>query len=62
MLPMLLRYGTVCGGGVQEGTMLLAQLSAVFQSLPPLLTSILGLSGADSSVGVFVYVLGLCVA
>ena len=38
--------------------MTLAQLSAGFQSLPPLLTSKLGLSGADSQVGGFVYVLG----
>ena len=36
------------------------QLSADFQSLPPLLTSKLGPSGADSQVGGFVYVLGLC--
>ena len=40
--------------GVQEGTVLLALLSAGFQSLPPLSTSKLGPSGADSWVG------GLC--
>ena len=40
--------------------MLLAQLLAGFQSLPPLSMSKLGLSGADSWVGGFVYVLGPC--
>ncbi|KAF6084337.1 hypothetical protein HJG60_008608 [Phyllostomus discolor] len=35
-------------------------LLAGFQSLPPLSTSKLGLSGADSQVGVFVYILGFC--
>ena len=50
--------GAVCWGGVQERTMLLAQLLARFQSLPPLPTSKLGPSGADSRVGGFVYVLG----
>ena len=35
----------------------LVQLSASFQSLPLLPTSKLGPSGADSLVGVFVYVL-----
>ena len=40
--------------------MLLIQLSAGFQSLPPLPTSKLGPSGADSWVGGFVYVLGPC--
>ena len=38
----------------------LAQLLAGFQSLPPLLTSKLGPSGADSKVGEFMYVLGPC--
>ena len=38
----------------------LAQLSAGFQSLTPLTTIKLGPSGADSQVGVFVYVLGPC--
>ena len=38
----------------------LAQLSAGFQSLPPLPTSKLGPSGADSWVGEFVYVLEPC--
>ena len=57
---MWLHCGTVCGGGVREGTMLLAQLSTGFQSLLPLLTSKLGLSGADSHVGGFVYILGPC--
>ena len=40
--------------------MALAQLSARFQSLPPLPTSKLGLSGADSQVAGFVYILGPC--
>ena len=40
--------------------MLLAQLSAGFQSLPLLPTNKLGPSGADSWVGGFVYVLGPC--
>ena len=44
----------VCGGGVREGTMLLAPLSDGFQSLPPLPTIKLGPSGADSRVGAFV--------
>ena len=55
---MLLGCGAVYGGGVREGTMLLAQLSPRFQSLPPLPTSELGPSGADSQVGGFVYILG----
>ena len=38
--------------------MMLAPLSAGFQSLPPLPTSKMGPSGADSWVGGFVYVLG----
>ena len=58
--PTLLGCGTVCGGGVQEGTVLLAGLLAGFQSLPPLPTSKFGPSGADSQVGGFVYVLGPC--
>ena len=57
---MLLSCGTVCGGGVQEGTMALPQFSAGFQSFPPFPTSKLGPSGADSQVGDFVYVLGPC--
>ena len=48
----------VYGGGVQEGTMALVQLSAGFQSLPLLPTSKLATSHADSRVGGFVYVLG----
>ena len=48
---MSLRYGAVCGGGVREGTLLLAQLSAGFQSLPLLPTSKLGPTGDDSRVG-----------
>ena len=47
-------------GRVREGTRLLAQLSAGFQSLPLLPTSKLGPSGADSLVGGFVYVLVPC--
>ena len=55
----MLGCDAVCRGGVQEGTMLLVQLSEGFQSfLPP--TSILGSSGADSQVGGFVYILGPC--
>ena len=57
--PMLLLCGAVCGGGVREGTVPLAQLLASFQSLPPLPTSKLGPSGADSQVSGFVYVLEL---
>ena len=53
-------HPVTCGGGVQEGKMLLAQLLAGFQSLPPLPTSKLVLSGADSWVGGFVYVPGPC--
>ena len=56
--PRLLRFGAVCGGGIQEGTVQLAGLSASFQSLPLLPTSKWGPSGADSQVGEFVYVLG----
>ena len=50
--------GAVCAGGVREGTMLLAQLSAGFQSLTLLPTSKLGRSVTDSWVGGFVYILG----
>ena len=46
--PTWLLGGTVCAGGVQEGTMALAPLAAGFQSLPPLPTSKLGPSGAAS--------------
>ena len=54
---MLLRCGTVWkGGGVTEGTMLLAWLLAVSQSLPPLPIGKLGPSGADSCLGGWVYV------
>ena len=59
-LLTFLRFGAVCGGEVQEGTVLLALLSASFQSLPLPPTSKLGLSGADSWVGGFVYILGPC--
>ena len=48
--PTWLRV-TLCGGGVQEGTMLLAQLSADFQLFPPLPTIKLGPFGADSPGG-----------
>ena len=58
--PTSLRGGVVCEGGVREGTMPLVQLSASFQSLPPLPTSKVGTSGADSLVGRFVYILGPC--
>ena len=56
----LLSCGTLGGGGVLEGTMSLALLSALAQSFPLLPTIKLGLSGADSWVGVFVYILGPC--
>ena len=56
----LLRCDAICGGKVREGTVLLAELLAGFESLPPLPTSKLGPSGADSNVGEFVYVLGPC--
>ena len=49
--PTLLGYNAACGEGVREGTIALAPLSAVFQSLPPLPTIKLGPSGADSQVG-----------
>ena len=58
--PMWLHCYTVCGGGVQKGTVLLAPFSATFQSLPWLPTRKLGPSGADSWVGGFVYVVGPC--
>ena len=51
---------TLYGSWVWEGTVLLALLSASFQSLPHLPTIKLGPSGADSQVGGFVYVLGPC--
>ena len=56
--PTWLRCDAVRGGGVQQGTMTLAQLSIGIQSLPPLPTSQLDPSGADSQVGGFVYILG----
>ena len=37
-----MHHGTVCGGGIREGTMLLAWLSPCFQSLPSLSTNRLG--------------------
>ena len=46
-----MRCGALCGGGVQEGTMTLAQLSAGFQLLPPLTTSKLGPSDAVAPGG-----------
>ena len=58
--PTLLCCDAVCGGGFREGTMLLTQLSAGFQSLPLLPTSKLGPSGPDSWVGGFVYILAPC--
>ena len=54
------RCDAVCGGGVREGTMSLAPLSASFQSPPPLPTMKLSPSGADSRVGGFVYISGPC--
>ena len=58
--PTSLCCSAVCGGGVREGTMRLAPLSAGFQSLPPIPTSKVGSSGADCQVGGLVYVLGPC--
>ena len=58
--PTSLLCDAVCGGGVQEGTVVLALLSACFKLLPLLPTIKLGLSGADSWVGGFVYILGHC--
>ena len=57
---MSLSCDAVCGGQVGEGPMVLAPLSTSFQSLPPLPTSKLGLSGADFLVGGLVYILGPC--
>ena len=56
--PTRLHCDAVCGGGVGEGALVLALLSTGFQSLPPLPTSKVGPSGADSWVGGFVYILG----
>ena len=50
---MSLGCGTVCGGGIQEGTMLLAQLSASFQASPLLPKIKLDPSGADPRGGGF---------
>ena len=58
--PKLLCCAAVGGGGVREGTVQLAPLSAGFQSLLLLPTNKLGLSGADSWVGEFVYFLETC--
>ena len=58
--PTWLRVDAICGGVVQEGTVLLALLSAGFESLSTLSPRKLGPSGADSQVGGFVYVLGPC--
>ena len=58
--PMSLHCDSVCRGGVHKGTVLLAPLSAGFQSLSLLPTSKLGPSGADSQVCGFVYLLGPC--
>ena len=55
---LLLRCDAVCGGEVREGTMMLAWLSAGFQSLSLIPTSKLGPSGAYSQVVGFVYILG----
>ena len=52
--PISVCCDAVCRGGVQEGTMPLAPLSAGFQSLPPLPTIKLDPSGANSWVGGFV--------
>ena len=47
----MLHCDAVCVGGVPEGPVLLALLSASCQSLPLLPTSKLGPVGADSQVG-----------
>ena len=57
---MMLHCGAVCGGGVREGTVLVAQFLAGFRSLLLLPTSKLDPSGADYQVSGFVYVLGPC--
>ena len=56
----LLHFGAVCGRGVREGIVPLAELSDGFQSLPLLPTSKLGPSGADSRMGGFVYIVRPC--
>ena len=48
------------GEGSEREQCWLAQASAGFQSVPSLPTGKLGLSGADSQVGGFVYILGRC--
>ena len=58
--PKFLGSDTVCGGGVGEGIMTLAQLLDVFLVTSPTTHSKLGSSGADCCVGGFVYVLGPC--
>ena len=58
--PCAVRCAAVCGGGAWEGAMVLAPVSAGFQSLPPLPTIKLGSSGADSQVGGLVHALGPC--
>ena len=55
---MLLHCGAICWGGVQEGTMSLAQLLDCFHLLLLLPTIKLGPSGATSQVDGFVYILG----
>ena len=57
---MLLHCDAVCGGGVQEGTLEPAPLSAGFQPLPPLPTIKLGPSGVVSPVGGLLQALGPC--
>ena len=50
----------LCGGGVREGTVPLALLSASCQSLPLIPTIKLGPSGADFWMGSLVCILGPC--
>ena len=60
--PTLLHFGTVCGGGVREGTVPFAQLSLCFLSLSLLPTSNLCsfrcCADTNSWVGGLVYILG----
>ena len=55
----LLHCGAVCGGGVREGIMSLASFYPIFCHFPHFPQADCALSGTDSQVGGFVYVLGL---
>ena len=58
--PTLLCCGTVCWGGIREGTKLLTQSLPHVRSLLVIPTSKLGTSVASFHVGGFVYILGPC--